>query len=112
MALRRISIEEAAARLPEIVRQAGDGEEIVLLEGTVPVTKIVPISSAKPRARRESMKGMVVGIAEDFDRTPEGFDVERGRFIAAVDKGIQEMEAGLGQDARAALGELRSKLAL
>jgi antitoxin (DNA-binding transcriptional repressor) of toxin-antitoxin stability system len=72
--MRQMTVEEAAARLPEIVCEAGNGEEIVLLQGAVPMAKIVPITSRKPTARRGSMKGMVLAIADDFDDIPEGFE--------------------------------------
>lgn len=69
-----ITVEEAAARLPEIVREASAGEEIVLLQGAIPIARIVPIRGNKPRARRGSMKGTVLGISDDFDAIPAGFE--------------------------------------
>ena len=39
-------------------------------------------------------------------------EVEHARFVAAVNQGIREMEAGLGQDAATAFAELRAKLGL
>jgi PHD/YefM family antitoxin component YafN of YafNO toxin-antitoxin module len=53
---------------------------------------------------------LVVQNAETYQELLE--EVERARFITAVNKGIQEMEAGLGQDAAEGLGELRTKLGL
>lgn len=53
---------------------------------------------------------LVVQDAETYQELLN--EVERARFVAAVNVGIQEMEAGLGRDAAEALGELRAKLAL
>ena len=53
---------------------------------------------------------LIVQDAESYQQLLE--EVERARFVTAVNKGIQEMEAGLGRNAREALGELRAKLAL
>jgi PHD/YefM family antitoxin component YafN of YafNO toxin-antitoxin module len=39
-------------------------------------------------------------------------EVEKARFVAAVNQGIKEMEAGLGTDAKAVLRQLRDQLAL
>ena len=39
-------------------------------------------------------------------------EVERARFVTAVNAGIQEMEAGQGRDVATALAELRAKVAL
>lgn len=53
---------------------------------------------------------LVVQNAETYQELLD--EVERARFVAAVNVGIQEMEAGLGRDAGDALGELKAKLAL
>jgi antitoxin (DNA-binding transcriptional repressor) of toxin-antitoxin stability system len=92
IAVRQITVEDAAARLQEIVREAGNGEEIVLLQGTVPMAKLVPISGDKPRARRGSMKGVVLAIADDFDAIPEGFEEYGG--VAATAQGPRDATAG------------------
>ena len=73
--MRQITVEEAAVHFQVIVRESGNGEKIVLLQGAVPMAKIVPISNRKPRARRGSMKGMVLAIPDDFDEIPDGFEV-------------------------------------
>ena len=52
---------------------------------------------------------LVVQNAETYQELLD--EVEKARFIAAVNKGIQEMKAGLGVDAKQALAELRAKLA-
>ena len=53
---------------------------------------------------------LVVQNAETYQMLLE--EVERARFVKAVNQGLQEMEAGLGVDAKEALNELRAKLAL
>ena len=53
---------------------------------------------------------LVVQNAETYQELLD--EVEHARFIAAVNQGIQEMEAGLGKDAGSALRKLRAKLAL
>ena len=53
---------------------------------------------------------LVVQDAETYQELMN--EVERARYVAAVNIGIQEMEAGLGRDAEEALGELRAALAL
>lgn len=51
-----ITVEEAQARLVELVRRLGPGEEIVITEGARAVGKLVGLGAA-PR-RRGSAKGM------------------------------------------------------
>lgn len=72
----QITLEEAATRLPELIREANAGEEVVLTENNLPVAKLVtlPLEEPKPRARRGSMKGSILYMAPDFDDTPEGFE--------------------------------------
>ncbi|HXE55805.1 MAG TPA: hypothetical protein VN541_22465 [Tepidisphaeraceae bacterium] len=62
----QVSIEQAAARLEELVGSLGPDDEIVLTRDSRPVAKIIP-SRAGPRQRRPgSCKGMLV-IREDDD---------------------------------------------
>ena len=53
---------------------------------------------------------LVVQSAESYQDLLN--EVEHARFVTAVNRGIHEMEAGLGRDAGEALGELRAKLGL
>ena len=53
---------------------------------------------------------LVVQNAETYQELLN--EVERARFVAAVNAGVQEMEAGLGRDAGEALAELKANLAL
>ena len=74
----QITLEEAATRLPELIREANAGEEVVLTENNLPVAKLITLSSPgnepKPRARRGGSKGTILYMAPDFDATPEGFE--------------------------------------
>ncbi len=53
---------------------------------------------------------LVVQNAETYQELLD--EVEKARFVTAVNQGIQEMEAGLGRDATDALDGLRARLAL
>lgn len=70
----QVTLEEAAARLPELIQEVGAGEEVVLMQNNVPIAKLVSIASDRPRARRGSAKGVILHIAPDFDAIPEGFE--------------------------------------
>jgi PHD/YefM family antitoxin component YafN of YafNO toxin-antitoxin module len=60
-----------------------------------------------------TVNGKAELVVQDAETYQELLDeLERARFVAAVNKGIHEMEAGLGRDAGEALRELRDKLAL
>lgn len=70
-----VTIEEAQARLPELVRRLTADEEVVITENNQPVARLVK-STPKPRIQRRrlgTMKGSVLYIAPDFDAPPEDF---------------------------------------
>ena len=64
--MRTVTLEEAQARLPEIIDDLGSGEELLITRNEHPVAKLVgqqrPIR--KPR-RPGSAKGTLVILAED-----------------------------------------------
>jgi prevent-host-death family protein len=70
----QVTLEEAATRLPELVREASGGGEVVLTQNNHPVAKLIAVSQERPHARRGSAKGKILHIAEDFDVIPEGFE--------------------------------------
>jgi prevent-host-death family protein len=70
----QVTLEEAATRLPELVREASGGGEVVLTQNNHPVAKLIAVPHDRPRARRGSAKGQILHIADDFDATPEGFE--------------------------------------
>lgn len=60
-----VNIAEAKARLPELVRRAGAGEEILIARDHRPVARLAPLEEAAPR-RPGSARGRVA-MAADFD---------------------------------------------
>ena len=68
-----LTIEQAAARLPELVESLAPGDEIVLTADDRPVAKIVPQPSPKPRRRPGACKGMLT-IVEDDDAHLRDFE--------------------------------------
>lgn len=66
-------IEEASKRLPQIIKQAGFGEDIILTENSHPVAKLIVFSQIHPRPRHGSAKGTILYMAPDFDAPLEDF---------------------------------------
>ena len=67
-----VNIATAKARLPELVRRAAAGEEIVIARDNRPVARLAPL--ARPAARKAgTARGQVV-LAADFDATPRDFE--------------------------------------
>ncbi len=63
-----ISVEEAQAKLKELIHQLAPGEEVVITENEQPIAKLV---SEPPKPRLRPLpglgKGMITFIAPDFD---------------------------------------------
>jgi prevent-host-death family protein len=65
-----ITIDEAQARLKDVIRQLAPGEEVVITENQQPVAKLVggPSRPARPQRPGPGLcKGMITYMAPDFD---------------------------------------------
>jgi prevent-host-death family protein len=60
-----VTIQEAQARLKELIDQLAPGEEVVITEDQRPVAKLVSSPAEKPRPVFGRCKGMLTVIAED-----------------------------------------------
>jgi antitoxin (DNA-binding transcriptional repressor) of toxin-antitoxin stability system len=65
-----ISVDEAQAKLKELIHRLAPGEEVLLTENQQPVARLVG-EPAKPQPRQRPgpglCKGMITYIAPDFD---------------------------------------------
>lgn len=59
-------IEEAEAALPELVRRAAAGEEIVIAQAGEPLVKMVPVEGSRAGRKPGAWVGRI-RISEDFD---------------------------------------------
>lgn len=65
------SIGEAKTQLSKLVRQAENGEEVILRRGSHPVVRLVALTgNASPKRTPGSMRGRV-SVPDDFDEWPE-----------------------------------------
>jgi prevent-host-death family protein len=64
-----ISIEEAQAKLAELIRRLGPGEEVVVTENNRPVARIVSTAATETRPARKlgTLQGTVLQMSPDFD---------------------------------------------
>lgn len=69
-----VTIQEAQARLPELIRRLTPGDEVVITENDRPVARLVQ-SPAMSQWRRQlgTMKGTVLKMAAEFDAPLEDF---------------------------------------
>jgi len=72
----QVTLEEAAAHLPRLVEQINEnGEDVVIMQGSKPVAKLVPLPSLpeRPRPQFGSAKGLILYMADDFDAPLDDF---------------------------------------
>jgi antitoxin (DNA-binding transcriptional repressor) of toxin-antitoxin stability system len=65
-----ITIEEAQAKLKELIHQLAPGDEVIITENQQPVAKLVneqPKPTNPPRPGPGLCKGMITYMAPDFD---------------------------------------------
>ncbi len=60
-----LSLEEAQARLPDLIHRLMPGEEVVITEDNLPVAKLVFPSAEDPRPIPGRGKGNLTILAED-----------------------------------------------
>ena len=68
----QVDLEEAKERLTDLIRNALDGEEVIITQDDRPVVKLVPMTEGKPRRRSGSARGLIK-MADDFDAPLEDF---------------------------------------
>lgn len=67
-----IDLNHARTQLPELVRQAARGEDVILTEGGEPVAKIIPVTRALTPREFGSARGLI-HMSDDFDEPLEEF---------------------------------------
>ena len=73
MASKPVDVEQARARLKELVERASRGEEVVLTEAGEPVAKIISIPRRGSKRTFGSARGLI-HMHSDFDAPLEDFE--------------------------------------
>lgn len=60
-----VALEEAQARLPELIHQLLPGEDVVITENHRPVAQLFALRTEKPQAVPGRCQGMLTIISED-----------------------------------------------
>jgi prevent-host-death family protein len=68
-----VTLQEAEAKLSELIHTLKPGDEVIITEESQPVARLTP--AAAPRTPRElgTLKGTVIYMAPDFDAPLEDF---------------------------------------
>jgi antitoxin (DNA-binding transcriptional repressor) of toxin-antitoxin stability system len=70
-----VSIQEAHAKLTELIHDLSPGEEVIITENEQPVARLVPPEGQpqRPPRRLGTLQGTVLYMAPDFDAPLEDF---------------------------------------
>jgi len=69
-----VTLEEAQARLVDLVHRLAPGEEVVITENDAPVARLVPAQAQNPKVRQlGTLHGTVLHVADDFDAPLDDF---------------------------------------
>jgi antitoxin (DNA-binding transcriptional repressor) of toxin-antitoxin stability system len=68
-----MTLEEAQAKLPEVIAHLAPGEELVITLNARPVAQLIGLAGEKPHPVPGSGRGKIVILAED-DEHLEGFE--------------------------------------
>ena len=71
--MHKISLTEAEACLAELVKEATNGEEVIITQTDGSVVKLVAVSHKQPVPKFGSAKGLVK-MSDDFDEPLEDFE--------------------------------------
>lgn len=66
MSAEKVSIEEAAVRLAELVERVREGREVIIAEDDTPMARLIPIQAGASARSFGGYEGRV-RIREDFD---------------------------------------------
>lgn len=69
----RVTIHEAKTQLSRLIKQALEGEEIVIARGKEPLVKLVPLPEQRRARRIGGAQGLIEHMAEDFDAPLDAF---------------------------------------
>ena len=77
----QVLLEDAGSRLAQLIDQASQGEEVIIVRDHTPIAKIVPVSAEElephqPEKRKSGFgnaKDVLIYMADDFDAPLEDF---------------------------------------
>ena len=70
----QVSIQEAQARLTDLIHRLNPGDEVVITENNQPVARLVPTVAATRKARRPgTLRGTVLKMSADCDAPLDDF---------------------------------------
>lgn len=93
----QVTLEEAAIRLPELVKE---GQEIVLFSGSRPVAKLTPFNGDSPSAQEIAALAMAGGAFDWPADEPDIYDDAAGEAVTRVHERLRHWQQEFGLPVR------------
>jgi len=68
----QVTITKAQAQFSQLIRQALDGEEVVIVKGKMPLVRLVPVRNGKAQRKIGADKGLIK-VSDDFTAPLDDF---------------------------------------
>lgn len=69
-----LTLEEAQAKLPELIATLAPGEAVVITQGAAPVAELHLLAKAQPRPQFGNCRGMLTIVTEDDEHLADFTD--------------------------------------
>jgi prevent-host-death family protein len=67
-----INLDTAQTQLPDLIKEALSGKEVIITKDGKPLVKLVPVATPKPKPLFGSAKDLIL-MSEDFDAPLDDF---------------------------------------
>lgn len=68
-----VSIQEAEAKLSELINKLKPGDEVVITKNNQPIARLLPVAAPQVQRKLGTLKGTVTYMAPDFDEPLDEF---------------------------------------
>ena len=69
----KVNVHEAKTHLSRLIREALEGEEVVIAKGNRPLVRLEVLPGAREARELGSERGLIVRMEDDFDAPLEDF---------------------------------------
>ena len=71
--MHQVNVHEAKTHLSRLIREALDGEDVVIAKGNRPLVRLTVLPEARRAPRLGGAPGLILRMDEDFDAPLEDF---------------------------------------
>lgn len=72
--MHQVTIHEAKTHLSKLIREALDGEEVIIARNHHPLVKLTVLPGVRPQRKIGNGKGLILEMDENFNEPLDDFD--------------------------------------